>query len=67
MEKPGRKVNCILQQESEFGVLLKSMDLQNAGTKAWFPKSQIHFDIEFESGMVVAVIPEWLLKQKGWI
>jgi len=47
---------CYLRDENEIG------------GKCWFPKSQIRFERRnLKTGDAIVEIPDWLLKQKGWL
>jgi len=43
------------------------LDCTDEDACAWFPKSQIHFSTyNIKTKKATAVIPLWLLKEKGW-
>lgn len=53
-------------KETEKAFQLRDKD--EMGPDAWFPKSQISFERRnIKTGDAIAEIPNWLLKEKGWL
>lgn len=63
-------VPVLVVRETEKAYLMQDRGQDDDGSEdseAWFPKSQIHFEQRnVKTGKAIAVIPMWLLKEKGW-
>lgn len=63
-ETETEKVPCLVINETD-----KAIELERKPdcVRAWFPKSQFHFERRnIKTGDAVAVIPAWLLTKKEW-
>lgn len=64
MREDLENVECSVIKETE-----KAYHLREDGEQreAWFPKSQVSFARRnIKTGVAVAEIPLWLLREKGW-
>lgn len=58
------EVGVEIMRETEKSLLLKHI---GTGRQAWFPYSQIYFTYKSERKQKgTCVVPDWLLKAKGW-
>lgn len=58
-------VRCVVLRESDAAYLLR--DENDETREAWFPKSQVSFQMRnMKTGKATAEIPLWLLEKKGW-
>jgi len=59
------KVSVIVTNETDKAFQFKERDGEER--QEWFPKSHVSFSQRnIKTGMAVAEIPFWLLKEKGW-
>lgn len=58
-------VKCTVLRETDKAYLLRDRD--NPEREAYFPKSQVSFQMRnVHTGVATAEIPLWLLNSKGW-
>lgn len=57
------EISVIIKRETEKAYLLQEKG--ETHDESWFPKSEVHFSYR-NGDEATAVIPDWLLEQKGW-